>query len=222
MKIHALILAGALAAIVSGCASGGSVSGGTTYRLKAHEFEGCECNSVCPCIFSRDTSYGDCKVLMGWSVSEGHYKETDLAGAQFAIAITKSGANMEKEMGKWTGVLYLSDKLSDAQKAGIREILKAELGPAFQKVEFKTLAILIKRDGDRHELAIGGLGRLTITGIKNKAGQVTCVENAPSPLATPRMYCALSEVNSYDDGLSKWDLKGRNALFTDFDMASKD
>ena len=80
MKIHALILAGTLA-VVSGCASGGSVSGGTTYRLKAHEFEGCECNSVCPCIFSRDTSYGDCKVLMGWSVSEGHYKETDLAGA---------------------------------------------------------------------------------------------------------------------------------------------
>jgi hypothetical protein len=129
---------------------------------------------------------------------------------------------MEKEMGKWTGVLYLSNTLSDAQKTGIREILKAELGAAFQKVEFKSVPILIKREGDRHELAVGGLGRLTIVGIKNAAGQVTCVENAPSPLATPKMYCALSEVNSYDDGLSKWDLKGRNALFTDFDMASKD
>ena len=44
----------------------------------------------------------------------------------------------------------------------------------------------------------------------------------PSPLAGPRMYCAVSDENSYDDGVSKWDLKGRNALYTDFDMASKD
>ena len=117
----ALTLLCAAAALAAGCSSGPSKparSGGSVYVLKAHEFEGCECDSVCPCLFQKDTSHGDCKVLMAWSVSEGHYQGTNLAGVNFAVAITKSGANMEKNMGKWTGVLYHSDKSSEAQKSG--------------------------------------------------------------------------------------------------------
>ena len=209
---------------VAGCSSAPSkpsAGGGSVYVLKAHEFEGCECDSVCPCLFSKDTSHGDCKVLMAWSVSEGHYKGTNLAGVTFVTAITKSGANMEKNMGKWIGVLYHSDKSSEAQKAGVTEILKAELGAAFEKLEVKTAPIMIKREGDRHELTLGTVGTLKISGIKNAAGHVMAIENAPSPLAPPKLFCGLSEVNLYEDGGVKWNLKGRNALYAEMEMVSK-
>ena len=219
-----LMLLCAAAALAAGCSSGPSKparSGGSVYVLKAHEFEGCECDSVCPCLFQKDTSHGDCKVLMAWSISEGHYKGTDLAGVNFAVAITKSGANMEKNLGKWTGVLYHSDKSSEAQKVGVTEILKAELGGAFEKLEVKTAPIAIKRNGDHHELTLGTVGSLKIAGIKNQAGAVMAIENVPSPIAPPKVWCGLSEVNTYADGPAKWDLKGRNALYAEFEMASK-
>ena len=32
---------------------------------------------------------------------------------------------------------------------------------------------------------------------------------------------AVSETNTYDDGMSKWDFKGRNAFYTELELKSK-
>lgn len=215
----------ALLAAVSflGCASEPAKPspGGKTYLVRGHQFDGCECDSVCPCIFSKDTSHGDCRGIMVWSLTEGHSGGVDLAGVNLAVALTKSGANMEKNMGKWTGIVYVSDKASEAQKNAVAEVVKAEFGPAFAKLDVKSAPLEIGRQGDHHELTLGKVGSLKINGIKAANGQVMTIENAPSPLAPPKVWCALSEANTYDDGISKWDLKGRNAFYADIELKSK-
>ena len=128
---------------------------------------------------------------------------------------------MEKAMGQWTGIIYVSDKATEAQKNAIVEVLKAEMGAAFAKVEVKSAAVEIQRQEDRHEVTVGKVGTLKIKGIKGANGQVMILENPPSPIAPPKLWCAVSETNTYDDGMTKWDFKGRNAFYTDMELKSK-
>ena len=222
MKLIALSFA-VWSVSILGCASQPSTSagGGKGYHARVHQIEGCECDSVCPCVFSKDTTHGDCRGLFVWSFNEGHSGGVDLAGVKLAAALTKSGANMEKALGKWTGIIYVDDKATEAQKNAVVDIMKAEMGAAFAKVDVKTAAIDIKRQGDSHEVTVGKVGSLKIKGIKGANGQVMILENPPSPIAPPKLWCATSEANTYDDGMTKWDFKGRNAFYTDLELKSK-
>jgi len=214
----------AVLALALGCATESSkpaAGGGKSYHVQVHQFEGCECDSICPCVFSKDTTHGDCRGLFVWSVTKGQAGGVDLSGVKLAAALTKSGANMEKAMGQWTGIIYVSDKATEAQKNGVVDVMKAEMGPAFAKVEVKTAAIEVKHEGDRNEVTVGKVGTLKIKGIKGANGQVMILENPPSPIAPPKLWCATSEVNTYDDGMTKWDFKGRNAFYTDLELKSK-
>lgn len=221
MRMFASVLA-VLAVSILGCASQSSKPADAKgYHLSLHQFEGCECDSICPCIFSKDTTHGDCRGIMVWSIREGRSGAVDLSGVQLAAALTKSGANMEKAMGKWSGIIYVSDKATEAQKNAVVDVMKAEMGPAFAKVEVKSAPIEIKRQEDQHELTIGKIGVLKIHGIKGATGQVMIIENPPSPIAPPKLWCAISDTNTYDDGTSKWDFKGRNAFYTEMELKSK-
>jgi hypothetical protein len=158
---------------------------------------------------------------MVWSISEGRSGGVDLAGVNLAAALTKSGANMEKAMGQWSGIIYVSDKATEAQKNAVVEVMKGEMGAAFAKVEVKSAALEIKRQEDRHEVTVGKIGVLKIKGIKGASGQIMIIENPPSPIAPPKLWCALSETNTYDDGTTQWDFKGRNAFYMDVELKSK-
>jgi len=222
MKLFVSLLALSAVSFL-GCASepAKSAPGGKNYQARVHQFEGCECDSICPCVFSKDTTHGDCRGILVWSFIEGHGGGVDLAGVNVAAALTKSGANMEKALGQWTGILYVSDKATEAQKKAAVAVMSAEMGAAFAKVEVKSADVQIKRQDDRHEVTVGKLGTLKIKGIKGANGQVMLLENVPSPIAPPKLWCAVSETNLYDDGTTKWDFKGRNAFYTDLALKSK-
>jgi hypothetical protein len=209
------------ALLLASCATAAEQAKTEPYAIKGMSFEGCECESVCPCYFQNDATFNDCRGVLAWKVDEGKYGKVDLKGAVFAAALLKSGKNIEKVLGKWEGVVYLSDKSSDEQKAAITAILKAELGGAFGKLDVKTAPLSVKCEGDKHEVEIGKIATLKIAGIKAPNGKVTSIENASSPLALPKAYCAKSTVNRYDDGAAKWDFAGRNGFYGEFEMKSK-
>lgn len=222
MAVGVLALLGA----VLGCASSsGTAYGGggqaTGYLLSGDEFESCECDIYCPCIFSKDASFDQCRALIAWRVTEGSYGKTDLKGVVFAASLTKSGKNIEKTMGKWEGVIFVSDKSSEEQRKAIVEVLKKELGGAFAKIDVKTVPIEIKGSAGHYEVTVGKVATLKISPLKGSNGQVPVIENAPSPLALPKTYCAKADVHTYDDGAAKWDFAGRNAFYGAFAFKSK-
>lgn len=203
-----LIVSVALVAVLSNSTFSAPGAG-----IVADQVEGCECDLYCPCVFQKDAVFDDCRVLLGWRVREGKWGETDLTGQVFAASITKSGKNIEKVMGKWEGILFLSEKASDAQKGAIQEMLKRDLGPAFAKLEIRTSPVEWKGEEGSIELTVGKIGTLKTSPLKGPNGQVTTIENAPSPIALPKTFCARADVNLYDDGTTKWDFAGRNSFY---------
>jgi hypothetical protein len=216
-------------AFLAGCASDGSSGGGTAdtkgkpgaYDIKGTQVEACECDSVCPCIFNKEASYDQCQGWIGLSIKEGSYEGTDLSGISCAAALLHTGKDLGKTMGKWEGAVWISDGATEAQKKGVTEIIKKELGGAFAKLDFKTAKITWAGSGEHWEMAVGGVGEMKITAIKGADGKVLCVHNSPSPIVMPEYNCCLADSDTFSDGGIKWDYKGRNGGYGPFEMKSK-
>lgn len=199
--------------------AGETAAAAVAYDIKISEFEGCECNSVCPCIFRSDATYGDCRAVLAFTFT-GTYGDTPLDGVPGVVAVTRSGHNMEANMGTWTGALYTSEKSSQAETAAVHAILNAMLGGAFAQLDMRKAPIQISQNGDTHELVMGDIAHLKVTTMRRADGGVTVVENPPSPIAFPRMVCAVSDIHHYNDGTASWSFPGRNAFSSEIVMKS--
>ena len=43
------------------------------WRLEGDYFDGCNCKSICPCIFTLDPTEGNCKGVAAWHIEKGHF-----------------------------------------------------------------------------------------------------------------------------------------------------
>ena len=43
------------------------------WKLEGDYFEGCNCDSICPCIFLQDPDKGYCNLTVAWHIEKGHY-----------------------------------------------------------------------------------------------------------------------------------------------------
>lgn len=146
---------------LAGCATGPSPSPQTSvsikYAVKVHEFEGCECNPVCPCVFSSDTTFGDCRGITVFTFA-GTYGTTRLKELSCVLVFTWAGKHMEGNLGKWKGVLYTSDQGTPGEREAIAGLLHVMMGDAFATLEQRTAPIQISRRGDIHDLTVGTRG----------------------------------------------------------------
>jgi len=187
------------------------------YEIKGDQVEGCECMSVCPCVFSHDVSFNDCRGTMVWNIGEGHYGATNLAGIRFAVALLKSGKNVPATMGKWEGVIFVSSNATPDQKSAVIDILSANWGKAFAKVYVRSESIDFKKDGEKFEVHIGNVASLKTVPLPGAGGQAPVIQH-PSFSLIPELHCATTGENTYNDGAGvSWDFKDRNSFFGPFD-----
>jgi hypothetical protein len=191
-----------------------------SYRIQGEQMEGCECDSVCPCVWAKDVSFQDCRGILAWHVSSGTYGGTDLKGVTFCVALRKTGKNVVKTMGTWEGTIYVGDNATEAQKNAAVGFLSGKWGKAFAKVDVKSAQIEFKTEGEQRELMIGKLATLKIAGIPGGNGKVPSIENPPFSLI-PKMSCAIASVHTYEDGGAKWDFAGRNGFYGPFEYKSE-
>jgi hypothetical protein len=211
-------------ALSAGCAAGAPAAPAAPpmakakapYELKGEQVEGCECSSVCPCVFAHDVTFNDCRGTMAWHISEGHYGATNLAGINFALVLTKSGKNVPKTMGKWEGIIYVSNNATADQKAGVVDVLSTNWGKAFSKIEVKSEPITFTQAGEKFDVKIGKISSLKTEPLAGAGGKAPTIEHATFSLI-PVLHCATTTENTYDDGVAKWDFKERNSFFGPFD-----
>jgi len=204
-----------------GCAHGACAQDKKgSYAIRGQEVEACECDSVCPCVWAKDNTFGDCRAVMIWQIDSGSSGSTELQGVAFAVVLTKSGKNIIQSMGKWEGTIYVSDKASDEQKNAIVAILSVKWGKAFAKIDVRSAPMELKADGHRREARIGKVAALKMTGLAGAGGQVPSIENPPFALI-PKLYCAKADTHTFDDGSVKWDFSGRNAFYGPFEYRSE-
>jgi hypothetical protein len=222
--MKALLLAAALGFATAGCAGAGHsdhsqamAKAKAPYTLKGDQVEGCECSSVCPCVFAHDVTFADCRGTMVWHIREGKYGGTDLSGINFALVLTKAGKNVPKSMGSWEGVIYVSSGASAEQKAGVVDFLSTNWGKAFAKIDVRSEPIDFKADGDKYDVRIGKIAVLKTAPLPGAGGKAPAIEHATFSLI-PVLNCAVTTENTYDDGKgTKWDFKERNSFFGPFD-----
>ena len=63
------------------------------WKLQGDYFEGCNCDSICPCIFLLDPDKGYCNATVAWHIEKGHYAQTQLDGLN-AVAVFVAPGNM--------------------------------------------------------------------------------------------------------------------------------
>jgi hypothetical protein len=211
---------------IGGCATTASApppmaKAKASYVLKGDQVEGCECLSVCPCVFAHDVTFNDCRGIMAWNIREGHYGGIGLAGINFALVLTKSGKNVPKTMGKWEGVIYVSSNANPDQRAAVVDILSSNWGKAFSKVDVKVEPIDFVATGDKREVHIGKLASLKTEPLKGGDGRTPTIEHASFSLI-PVLHCATTTENTYDDGLGmKWDFKERNSFYGPYEYRAE-
>lgn len=191
-----------------------------TYELRGEQAEGCECDSVCPCVWAKDVTFQDCRGILAWHVTSGAYGGTDLQGVTFCVALRKTGRNVVKTMGSWEGTIYVSDTASPAQKTAAVGFLSGKWGKAFAKIDVKSAPIAFKAEGEHREVTIGRVASLKIAGIAGSNGKVPAIENPPFSLI-PKMSCAVASVHTYEDDGAKWDFSGRNGFYGPFEYKSE-
>jgi hypothetical protein len=191
-----------------------------SFQVKGEQFEGCQCDTYCPCVFSKDATFGECRALVVWKITEGTCGKTDLAGTSAVIAVTKIGKNVDKEIGHFEGTVYISEKASEDQRKALTEVYKGVFGPAFAKLDFKTADIDIDGEAGNYDMTMGKLAHLKMEPLRGVNGEITTVSNPPSPIALPTFHYAKATTHTFDDGSNKWDFANRNAFYGNFEHSS--
>lgn len=97
-------------------------------KIEGDYFEGCNCDTVCPCIFLGDPDEGDCQLTCAWHIQKGDYENISLDN--LTVATFNSPGNMATGP-KWKAALYIDDKASSEQIDALTKIHSGQAGGFF-------------------------------------------------------------------------------------------
>jgi hypothetical protein len=116
------------------------------WRLEGDYFDGCNCKSICPCIFALDPTEGHCKGVAAWHIEKGHFagrtnngsntnsNKTDnnsvnLANLNVILTVYAPGHMFTGP--KWKIAVYLDEKANNDQKNALTKIFTGQAGGEF-------------------------------------------------------------------------------------------
>ncbi len=198
-----------------------------SWKVEGDYFEGCNCQSICPCIFLADPDEGDCQLTIGWHIQKGHYGSTRLDGLNVA-GIFHAPGNMVTGP-KWQAALYLDEHATKEQVEALTKIFSGQAGGFLANVAafigevlgVRATPIQFGVDGKRRWMRIPNVLELEVEGIKggdpNKEARVT----------NPALYGAVgfdpiishSTKYTYHDHGLEWDNMGKNGFYSRFAYA---
>jgi len=97
----------------------------TSWRIKAHNLETCNCSHGCGCQFAGFPDYGSCEAILGYETIEGHYGDVDLEGVKFVLAAKWPKAIHE---GNGKAILFVDEASSASQTEAILKIITGQEG----------------------------------------------------------------------------------------------
>jgi len=97
----------------------------TSWRIKAHNLETCNCSHGCGCQFAGFPDYGSCEAILGYETIEGHYGDVDLEGVKFVLAAKWPKAIHE---GNGKAILFVDEASSASQTEAIVKIITGQEG----------------------------------------------------------------------------------------------
>jgi hypothetical protein len=203
------------------------MSAAISWKVEGDYFEGCNCQSICPCIILADPDEGDCKLTIGWHIQKGHYGSTRLDGLNVA-GIFHTPGNMVTGP-KWRAALYLDDHANKEQAEALGKIFSGQGGGFLANVAdligevmgVRTAPIQFGIDGKRRWLRIPNILDIEVEGITGGD------PNSDATVTNPPLYAGAgfdpvisrSTKDTYHDHGLEWDNTGKNGFYSNFAYA---
>jgi hypothetical protein len=199
------------------------------WNLEGDYFEGCNCNSICPCIFMADPDEGNCHVTAAWHIQKGNYENNkiNLNGLN-VVAVFNTPGNMWTGP-KWKAALYIDERASAEQNEALTKIYSGQVGGFFaaaanfigEMLGIKSVPIEFGIDGKRRWLRIKNSLELEIEGVSGAdPNKESCVVNpAVSTVPGADLIIARSSKYNYNDHGFEWNNSGKNGFFCRFSYA---
>jgi hypothetical protein len=195
-----------------------------SWKLQGDYFEGCNCDSICPCLFLSDPDKGFCNVTVAWHIEKGHYDQTQLDGLN-AVAVFVAPGNMFTGP-KWKAALYLDNAASEVQKVALSKIFSGQSGGFFgaaansigEMLGIKSAPITFGMEGKRRWLHIPDYLNLEIEAIKGGDQNEDSVFTNPAFTVAPGYDRVISHStkHTYKDLGLEWDSSGKNGFYSKF------
>ena len=194
----------------------------TDWKIDGTYFESCNCEVVCPCIFTSAPTEGDCTTLFAWHIDEGSYGDVPLSGLNVALFVYSPGHMLETP---WQVALYLDENANDAQQEALTMIYGGQVGgpPAAlgeligEVLGVKSAPIEYQANGKRRSLTINGVAEVAVEAMAGQGGSDIVVSNHPLAIAPGYPAVATkSEKLRYQDYDFSWELSGKTGFYSPF------
>ncbi len=192
----------------------------TEWRVEGDYFETCNCDFLCPCIWSNlqaKPTHGECKVALVFHVDKGHFGATTLDDLSFVVAARTPGAMID---GNWTVGLIVDDRASDAQREAIAAIASGKSGGPMAVVVpmIGTFAgvvskpIRFEKDGLNRKVSVPDMLEEGAAGLPSMAdpAQPIVIDNAAHPANARLALAKASHSHLHAFGIDWDDDSGRN------------
>lgn len=198
----------------------------TRWQLTGEYFENCNCDFLCPCLFSPDgplaamPTQGNCDVMLAIHINEGTYGNTRLNGLNAVIAAHAPDGPMSTP--GWKLGLYIDERADEQQRTAISGILSgAEGGPmaAFaplvgEILGVKFVPINFSMDGKHRSVEIPQIVDMSVTGVPSMKPDEVVWTDAGHPFAPDKLALATGDAGSvFTDYGMRWDNSGKNGHF---------
>lgn len=196
------------------------------WQLTGDYFENCNCDVICPCLFSPGgpltvtPTQGDCDVAFAFHIDSGSYGDVSLDGLSAGMI-----AHAEGPMGggNWKVALYVDDKGSAAQQEALQAIFSGAAGGPVgvlaglvgEVLGVSAVPITFTKDGKKRSVSMGNVMKLAIEAIPSmkEDGSEAWVSSG-HPFAPEMLVLAAGQQGStYSDHGFNWDNSGKNGHY---------
>jgi hypothetical protein len=197
----------------------------TRWQLEGDYFENCNCDIVCPCLFSAGApmtakpTAGACEVPFAFHIERGSFGDASLDGLNVVVIFRTPGV---MGAGNASVALYLDERADDRQRAGLQAIFTGAVGgpvgalaPLITTVlGVKTVPITFTKDGLHRKVEIPGIMRVGVRAVPSMNPEAALVVSNAHPFAMDALAMAVGDDgNQWEDYGMRWDNSGKNGHY---------
>src|SRR6266536_5095617 len=196
----------------------------TRWQIAGDYFENCNCNVVCPCLFSPNPpltskpTAGVCDVGFAFHIDRGSYGNVPLDGLNVAIGAYIPGPLAE---GNWSVALYLDERADEQQRQALQVIFTgadggplAALAPLISTVlGVKAVPITYQKEGKRHSVEISGIMHLAVHPLPSLDPDAEIWAQNAHPFASSVAMAIGDDKSTWTDYGMRWDNAGKNGHY---------
>lgn len=200
-------------------------SAATQWQITGDYFENCNCDVVCPCLFSPNPpltsqpTAGACEVAFGFHIDRGSYGGVSLDGLNVGMIARTPGAMAD---GNWSAAIYLDERADERQRQALQTIFTgtaggpmAILAPLISQVLGVTAApITFRKDGRNRALEIPGIAHLAVHAAPSLVPDQEIWTSNAHPFNLEGVAMAVGDAGSTWQGYGMhWDNSGKNGHY---------